>query len=56
MKEAGMTVEQALRGRFALDKRRRSVHSENVELLKAQLQSLTPPKRRVPKSRKTKKG
>ena len=57
MKEAGTTIKQALQADVTVDKRRRSVHNENVELLRTQLQSLVVAGKRAPKSKnKSKKG
>jgi ribosomal protein L13E len=55
LKEAGTTTKQALQAGIAVDRRRRSVHSENVELLKTQLQSLAVAVKRVPRSGKSRK-
>ncbi|HUV97899.1 MAG TPA: ribosomal protein L13e [Candidatus Paceibacterota bacterium] len=57
LKEAGTTIKQALQAGINVDRRRRSVHKENVELLKTQLQSLVVTGKRAPKSgKKSKKG
>jgi large subunit ribosomal protein L13e len=56
LKEAGTTIGQALLAGIAVDRRRRSVHSENVELLKTQLQRLVVAGKRVPRSGKNRKG
>jgi len=56
LKEAGTTIKQALQAGITVDRRRRSVHNENVELLKTQLQSLAVAGKRAPKSGKSRKG
>ncbi len=57
MKEAGTTIKQALQVGIIVDRRRRSVHNENVELLKTQLQSFVVAGKRTPKSgKKSKRG
>jgi large subunit ribosomal protein L13e len=57
LKEAGTTIKQALQSGIAVDRRRRSVHNENVELLKTQLQSLVVAVKHAPKlGKKSKRG
>jgi ribosomal protein L13E len=57
LKEAGSTIKQALQAGVTVDRRRRSVHHENVELLKTQLQSLVITGKHTPKSgKKSKRG
>jgi len=55
LKEAGTTIKQALQAGINVDRRRRSVHNENVELLKTQLQSLVVTGKRAPKTGKKSK-
>jgi len=52
LKKAGISLKQALRIGLPVDIRRRTVHDENVKLVKKQLQSLKPVKKRVSKPKK----
>jgi len=52
LKKAGISLKQALRIGLPVDIRRRTVHDENVKLVKQQLQSLKPVKKRVSKPKK----
>jgi large subunit ribosomal protein L13e len=56
LKEAGTTIKQALQAGIPVDSRRRSVHSENVELLKTQLKSLVAARKHLLRSGKSRKG
>ncbi len=55
LKEAGITLKQAMKIAVAVDARRRSIHSENVKLLKTQLESLATAEKRVPKPKKARR-
>ena len=55
LKEAGITARQALKIAVEVDTRRRSVHGDNVDLLKTRLQSLAAAEKHVSKARKARK-
>lgn len=55
LKEAGVNLHQAMKIDVAVDRRRRSVNSKNVELLKTQMQSHAAAENPSPKPKRARK-
>lgn len=51
LKNANTSLKQALQIGLPVDLRRRTIHEENVKMIKQQLKALRTGKKRVPKSR-----
>ena len=53
MKKVGVSARHALRVRLPIDRRRRTVHEENVQLLTQHLEHVAAPKTRRPKPKRS---